>query len=306
MARISLLSIIVFLWVFPCCRAHAQEFDLAPMVEASGTVKVPDANWARGRKRALTAAMRQAVTTQLTRMLDARGKTFDSYRGPLKKILENSSAYVQSYQVLDETRDEEAKTLTIRLNTGLFNRELAEALYRTGAIRLRQGHAMTRVVLLIGEKNLEEDGRLLPFDEFEPISEAVLTQILSNNKMEVLDRYFVSQASSAFYPERAVKGDIKAAIAVGVQCGVDAVIMGTSISRALPPNPRKPGLNSVRVNVSLRLIRVDKGAVVGARSEFATGFGIDQEESERDAFKKAFAKLGDFFVRQIQNLWKDE
>jgi len=101
-----------------------------------------------------------------------------------------------------------------------------------------------------------------------------------------------------------MQGDMEAAMNVGVQSSAEAVIMGTAISRKLPPNPHKAGEIATQANISLRLIRMDKGAVVAARSEFATAFGATEEESEREAMKAVSLKLGDFFEKQIKDIWK--
>ncbi len=288
---------------------HAQptfaQKSISSTVESMGSAKVLDGNWALAKEKALDTAMRQAVAIQLARMTKSEKKNFDAEEVDLESILEYGTDYVQSYQVLEETKNEYDKLFIIRIKIGLFNTALAKALYELGA-KSQEAPAETRVILLIGERNLEEDGRKLPFSEFEPISEPILSRIFLENELTILDRVTVSEMANEVELRKAVKGNIKAAITVGAQCGVSAVIMGTAISRELPPNPQNPDQYATQVSLSLRLIRVDKGAVVGARSELATGYSEDLEASELEAMTKASSKLGDFFANIVENLWENE
>ncbi len=303
MQKLSFIIRCAFLLALLSQNAYSQESTVLYTLESSGTVKVLDENWALARKKAIKIAMRDAVAIQLTRMLELEEKIFDQYKNDLDPILRKSASYVQSYQILEETMNEEENLLTLRLNTGLYNTALAEVLYRVG-ISSDKTPAEIRIILLIGEKNLVDDGRVLAFNEFEPISEILLADYFQQKDIHVLDRSDVSEIVDESKLKRAMRGDIKAAIAVGIQCGVEVVIMGTATSRERPPNPDNPSLHTTQANISLRLIRVDKGSVVGVSSEFATGYGADSKESELEAMSKASSKLGDFFVKQITNLWE--
>lgn len=275
------------------------------MVESQGTSIVSNENWASARKAAIAAAMHQAVAIQLSRLLGAEGKNFEDHQDALENILSNSVDYVQSYQIVEEIENKQEKSTTVRLLAGLFNAELTEALYNEGVLGSKKIAGKTRIVILIGEKNFEGDGRTLPFGEFEPISEALLAKAFNEGEIDVLGRFTVEEKAAPESLEMALKGDIKAAIAVGIQCGVEGVIMGTAISRELPPNPQNPSGISTQANISLRLIRVDKGAVVGINSAFSKGEGATKEESEREAMSKASEEVGKFFIKQIKSLWKD-
>lgn len=285
--------------------AFTQASPISAMVESQGTAKVSDANWASARKAAIDAAMCQAVTIQLSRLLGAEGKNFEDYQDALEKILSESVDYVQSYQIMEEIENNEEKSTTVRLQAGLFNAELTEALYNEGILGSKKISGKTRIAILIGEKNFEGDGRTLPFGEFEPISEALLAKVFIEGEIDVLGRFTVEEKAAPESLEKALNGDIKAAIAVGMQCSVEGVITGTAISRELPPDPQNPNQVSTQVNISLRLIRVDKGAVVGISSEFSKGDGATKEDSEREAMAKASAKVGKFFIKQIKDLWKN-
>lgn len=261
-------------------------------------------NWAHARKNAINAALRQSVSLQVSRLLEAEGKKIESHRGKIKPILKRSMDYVQSYQLLEEIKDEDSPALTVHLSVGLFNTELTGALYRLG-VGSEKISVKTGIVLLIGEKNLERDGRSLPFDEFQPASESMILEIFRENKIEVLDRSLVAGMAHEDSLKKALKGDIKSGIAVGIQCGVEAVVMGTAISRELPPDLKRPDKHTTQVNISLRLIRVDKGSVVGVSSEFAKGYGANRDESEWEAMSKATSKLSDILIKQITSLWKN-
>ena len=302
--KIAFFLFWTFIVQFPPQQIVAQQ-PIAPTVESMGSAKVLDGNWALAKEKALDTALRQAVAIQLAHMTKSETKNFDTEEVDLESILEYGTDYVQSYQILEETRNVYDNLFIIRLKIGLFKTELAEALYELGA-KSQKAPAETRILLLIGEKNLVEDGRQLPFSEFEPISEPILSRIFLENDLHLLSRTTVSEMANEVELRKAVKGDIKAAITVGAQCGVSAVIMGTAISRELPPNPQKPDYAATQVSLSLRLIRVDKGAVVGASSELTNGFGEDLETSELEAMTVASTKLADFFVNLVENLWQNE
>ncbi|MBI5187165.1 MAG: hypothetical protein HZA01_15785 [Nitrospinae bacterium] len=297
------LFFLFFVFFTPSLIVQAEP--IASRIEAVGTAAVAGENWAAARKTAIDAALRQAVAIQLRRLLEPEGRKFEDHKDVLEKLISEGVDYAQSYKIMEEVENKEEKSLMVRLHAGLFNAELTEALYNSGVLGSRNTPGKISIALLIGEKNFEGDGRTLPFQEFEPISEALLSSILTKGEVTVLERASVAEMAAPENLDKALKGDIKAAIAAGIQCGVDGVIMGTAISRELPPDPQNPGRVSAQANISLRLIRVDKGAVVGVSSEFSNGAGATKEESEKEAMAKASAKVGQVFIKQIKGLWKD-
>lgn len=298
---LRLVSLLI--WSFSPCSALANDLSLSSLVESTSTVEVRDENWALARESAIDQALRQAVAHRLSQILDAEKVNSGSHEAALETILEESDAYVQSYQIIEEVKDTREKTLVLRLSAGLFNSELAKTLFQLG-IGSEKVPGKTKTVLIMGEKNLREDGRELPFEEFQSISEDLLREFFQEKGVKVLHRTELLELADKESLQKSLSGDMEAAMSVGVQAGAEAVILGTAISRKLPPNPKKAGEIAIQANISLRLIRMDKGAVVAARSEFATAFGATEIDSEKEAMKAASLKLGDFFEKQIKELWR--
>ena len=103
--------------------------------------------------------------------------------------------------------------------------------------------------------------------------------------------------------EKALQGDIGSAVNIGMQAGVDLVILGNANSSLLKAGV-DGGENSIQASISLQMVSVLKSAIVSAKSDFATAEDIDPMKAELQAFANVSKKLLVFLQPSIQRYWE--
>jgi len=141
------------------------------------------------------------------------------------------------------------------------------------------------------------------FWESVPISETSLSQDIISAGIQVVGREKVKNVVREETVEKALQGDIGSAVNIGMQAGVDLVILGNANSSLLKAGV-DGGENSIQASISLQMVSVLKSAIVSAKSDFATAEDIDPMKAELQAFANVSKKLLVFLQPSIQRYWE--
>lgn len=268
---------------------------LPSVYKVAGKAKAVRNNFVKAREKAVASAMRRAVKRALQKLVDAA--LFQSHRRVLGEILSQAPRYVKSYRFLDFEDDPSNRVSRVTLEVTLYAEALRKKLMTLQVLTGPSGKET--VVVLIKETvfTLPEEPS---FWDYVPISETALVlkfmeagiQALSRNAL----RGLVDEESIA----NALKGDMAAAVDIGLKTGADTVVIGRAVSLRVPEDTGEPGLEFVRVNMSLKAVSTASSVMIAAKSEFASASGTDVLSGELEAFDKATAKLSGFFVDAIR------
>ncbi|OGW28146.1 MAG: hypothetical protein A3K09_06965 [Nitrospinae bacterium RIFCSPLOWO2_12_FULL_47_7] len=253
-------------------------------------------DFVRARERAVAQAMKQAVEKHLRDVLGE--DVYGLHEGALKKVILESERYVRSYRYFYVDDNVKAETSEVELEVALFTDALRRRLGSMGVINLPAPAGIRTIVVLINEKNLSTDSAV-PFWDRKPVSERFLVKNFVAAGIKVVSRDSVRDKIGEETVLRAAKGDVGAAIDIGLKAGADIVVVGNVMSSLLDEGADKP----VQVSMSLKVISSLNARVVAAKSDFIAIKKPVQAEAEMEAFDKVSKKLGDFFLASIQRFW---
>ena len=274
------------------------QFDFESSYEVAAEVSVVKNNFVQAREKAVKIALKSALEQELRAFLG--DEEFEYNFLEMQKMLRKSEKYVKSYRFL-EAKDDPIKLVSqVKLEVILFQDAVNNYLSRKGvAMGLDEGK---QVVVLINESGLSSDSQL-NFWEAMPISETSITRNFIEAGIPVVKRAFIRYAIPEKVIMKAVKGDISAAVNIGLKAGADVVIVGNATSVTLD-NVQLQGPQPVRVAISLKAVSSYNSMLIAAKSDFATVSRNEVFASELEAFHRAGSKLTEFLIPAIETYWQ--
>jgi len=121
--------------------------------------------------------------------------------------------------------------------------------------------------------------------------EAGFSRIVDKNQVEAIRRSDVGKAL--------LNGDTSAAIRIGVQFGIDYILVGEAFSEFVGTLPG--GLFSCRARLEARLIKTDNAQIVAANGFHAGGADITELTASKKSLNNAGELMGDYMVEQLTN-----
>ncbi len=100
----------------------------------------------------------------------------------------------------------------------------------------------------------------------------------------------------------AARGDINAAVDIGLKAGAGIVIVGNAASTSQTGSANGPV--SVQANLSVKAVSVIDSKVIAAKSDFASARAVDPVNGELQAFEIVGEKMGDFLETTIKRYWR--
>lgn len=290
---------VLLLWVVaggPVLPVAAQE-EMETAYEVIAEVPVVKDNFVKARKKAVKLALKTALEQNLRELLG--DDKFERNRREIKRMLRKTSKYVKSYRFIEAYDDPIQLLSQVKLEVVLFQNAVNKALSRSGVTSGMEGGR--QVVILINETSLSSDSNLR-FWETVPISETSLTRNFIEAGIPVVGRDSIRDIISEKMVMSAVKGNISAAVNIGLKAGADIVIVGSATSTPVG-DALAHGLRSVRVAISLKVVSSHRSMLVAAKSDFATASGNEILAGELEAFHRAGKKLTEFLIPTIQRHW---
>ncbi len=282
------------LWMSP---AFAQ-FDSESAYEVIAEAPAIKNSFVEARKKAVKIALKTALEQNLRELLG--DEEFERNRREMGKMLRKSEKYVKSYRFLEAYDDPIQRLSQVKLEVVLFQDAVNKSLSRTGVTTGMEGGK--QVVILINESSLSSD-RTLRFWESIPISETSLARNFIEAGIPVVGRVSIRYSIPEETAMSAVKGNVSAAVNVGLKAGADIVIVGNATSTPIGEE-RTQGPQPVRVAISVKAVSSHHSAVVAAKSDFATASGNEILAGELEAFRRAGKKLTEFLIPAIQKHWE--
>ena len=115
--------------------------------------------------------------------------------------------------------------------------------------------------------------------------------------IKAMNRNFMKDLISEETAIKAAEGNIASAVDVGYRTGADVVIVGRAISS------KPQGENKIQASITLKVISAFRGALIAAKSEFASALEEGSMRAELSAFDQATLKISDFLIDSVRQFW---
>ena len=273
------------------CSSSAGAGEVKEIVAGGGGVVVQD-DQTIARDRAIEDALRKAVEQAVGTLVESETRV-RNYQLLSDDIYARSSGYVQSYQIIDESLQENILKVTIRAVVSLGN--LSNDLRAIGILLKRLDKP--RVMVIIEEKNTALDNNDTPLHQ----TEDTLIERLSEKGFSLVDHQIVRQKLDGDKLQLAIDGDVGAAASLGLQQGAEVVIIGqTIVEQTKNPAFKKLGpLGSYQATISIRAIKSDTGGLLALATGTGVGLHINPLTGGNEAIKKAAQQASEYLINDL-------
>jgi hypothetical protein len=268
--------------------------------EVIAEVLVVNDNFVRARKQAVKLALEMALEQNLREL--SGDDEFERSQWEVKKMLKKTDKFVKSYRFIEAYDDPVQLLSRVKLEVVLFQDAIHRALSRSGITSGIEGEK--QVVILIDEISSSSSNNLRFWDRVS-ISEASLTRSFIEAGIPVVGRDTIRYAISEEMVMSAMKGNVSAAVSIGLKAGADIVIVGNA-TLALVDDQGVQGARSVRAAISIKTVSSHRSMLVAAKSDFATVSGSGILTGEMEALRRAGGKLTEFLIPTIQRHWESD
>lgn len=296
----KIMLVIILAWMGSAIDAEnvlAGNFS-GPEFEGYSKISAKKSNFVVARKKAIKEAKKAAVENALVNLMGE--DEFIANEKKLAGVLSRPDKYVMSYRFIEATDDPEEMVSEVIIMVRLYPEAVG---YIMGKIGIKSGPIGEHRVLVLLRENSFTQPLPQAFWESTPISETSLSQDIISAGIKVIGRDNVKKFVSEETIEKALQGDIRSAVNIGMQARVDLVILGNANSSLLKAGI-DGGENIIQASISLRVVSVMKSTIVSAKSDFATAEDIDPMKAEMQAFANVSAKLLTFLQPSIERYWE--
>jgi hypothetical protein len=266
--------------------------------EVTAEVLVVNDNFVRARKQAVKLALEMALEQNLRELFG--DDEFERSQWEVKKILKKPDKFVKSYRFIEAYDDPVQLLSRVRLEVVLFQDAVHRALSRSGITPGMEGEK--QAIILIDEISSSSNNDLRFWDRVS-ISEASLTRSFVEAGIPVVGRDTIRHTISEEMVMSAMKGNVSAAVSIGLKAGADIVIVGHA-TLTLVGDQEVRRAQSVRAAISVKTVSSHRSMLVAAKSDFATVSGTGGLTREVEAFRRAGGKLTEFLIPTIQRHWE--
>ena len=292
-------AIILFIAIFLLFWGQPAESLIAPALsyEAEAEAPTTNENYRESRKSATNRAMRRTVQEALRDLLG--DPAYAANQGVLTQILSRSHRYVRSYNYLESQDDVENKVSRVKIEVSLYIDALRRRLARLGVLSVKSGKRS--VIILILEKSFTSREEPSLWD-YTPIAEVALGQKFIEGGIHAINRGSIVDLISEETISRAARGDVSAAVDIGLQAGAEIVVVGNAVSSILG-GPNSSTLKNIQANLSLKMVSTNRASVIAAKSDFASVKTSQELKGELQAFELVSEKLSGFLVEAARRFW---
>ncbi len=284
--------------LFLCCAPQSfAQLGVLTTYESEGKAPAKNANYLKARKSAVWRALRSAVNKALGDLL---GEDASARKGPqVKTILSSPTKYVKSYRFLEAVDDDLEEETRVRLEVILWTDALNKTLNTAGLVSSTVNPKAVVVLILERSFTARATGR---FWDYVPMSEISLAQNLMGGGIHVIRRDRVANTVTEDRVRTAARGDVTAAVDIGLKAGAGIVIVGNAASTRQKGSATGPV--NVQANLSVKVVSVLDSKVIAAKSDFASARAVDPVNGELQAFEIVGEKIGDFLETTIKRYWQ--
>lgn len=279
----------------------AQDDSFLNTLEIGGFAEVKNNNQAAAKEKAVKDAIRKAVEETVESMV--LPEILVANYSWISNIYHNSEDYMHSYRFLSESFDEENNLYSVALRITLYSRYIRSLLASNNLLE-NSLSIPQKVLFIIKERGLlssnEED-----FWSKIPQSEVFLAEKLLSKGINVINRNDLRDKVDIELIRKSLKGDVQAAIQVGLLTNANIVIIGNAVARQQRGESLEDStMANYQANISLKAYQTETGKILGARSEFITIANEDPELGELNALMAAGEKIYNNFLAGI--IFKDD
>lgn len=293
--RISLFFTAIMLVFGNINFTGAQNDSFMVTLENDGISIVKNKNLAGAKEDAVNKAVKKAVE-EIVESIVAPEVLVANYKW-INDIYSKSNDYVHSYSFLSEIFDETNNMYSVTLEITLYAQYIKSLL---SSKKLLENNINThpKVLFIIRELGLESSNEE-SFWETIPVSELFFTEKLQSEGIDVVNRDNLRKIVDIKLIQKTMRGDVQAAVRVGLISGAKIVITGNAIARQKGENEEDPTQTDYQANISLKAYQTDTGEILGARSEFMTISDDDPKLGEFNAFRAVGEKIYNSFMTGV-------
>ena len=154
-----------------------------------------------------------------------------------------------------------------------------------------------RIMVIIPEEHIS---RPVP----DPAGETEIIRKLVEYGFTVVDQKQVAMVRQNQEEMQRLRGNVKAAAALGLQYGADIIIFGEAFSESVPGDWF--GMRVCRARVEARAVKCDTGVILAAHGLEASGRDVAEFVAGKKALRAAGSRIADYFIEQILPILEDE
>ena len=305
MKRICWVNLIVLLFVLLISSiSYTQESDTDKTFIVSGRSMLVGKDATSAERNALHDAMQNAIEQMVGILIPAEsfGKNFELISEritakPQGLPLSEAKGYIKQYDVLYSRKRNDVYTVLIKaqVSTKLVKDDLAMLNLFPVKPDLAAMHK-PRIMIVVPEQHI---GRVVP----DPAGETEMIRLFVENGFTVVDQAQVAKIRMSDRVKAALRGDQKAAAAIGKQYGAEVLIIGEAFSETAEP---AHGLSTCRARIEARVIESDTARILTANAKHAGGSDMTENVAGKKALQRAGRLLADYFIEQILTKWSEK
>ena len=297
MKRIGWVNLFALLLVlFISSISHSQEADTVKTFIVSGRSVAVGKDAKLAERNALHDAMRNAIEQMVGVLIPAEsfGKNFELIS---ERITDKPQGYIKQYDVLYSRNRNDVYTVLLKtlVSTKLVKDDLA-ALNLLPVTPDIAAMRKPRIMIVIPEQHIS---RVVP----DPAGETEITRIFLEKGFKVVDRTQVAKIRKSDQVKAALRGDKKAAAAIGKQYGAEVIIVGEAFSETAAP---AHGLSTCRARIEARAIESDTARILAANAKEAGGSDMTVNVAGKKALQRAGGLLANYLIEQILAKWSEK
>ena len=297
MKKVSWANLFALLFVlFISGLSHAQESDTFQTFIVSGRSVAVGEDATSAERNALHDAMQNAIEQMIGTLIPAErfGEHFELIS---ERITAKPQGYIKQYDVLYSGNRNGVYTVLIKAQvfTKLVKDDLA-ALKLLPVIPDMAAIHKPRMMVVIPEQHI---GRVVP----DPAGETEMIRLFTERGFTVVDQAQVAKIRASDRVKAALRGDQKAAAAIGKQYGAEVIIVGEAFSETAPPTH---GLSTCRARIEARAIETDTAKILAANAKEAGGSDMTENVAGKKALQRAGGLLADYLIEQIAAKWSEK
>jgi hypothetical protein len=286
--------------------SYTQESDMDKTFIVSGRSVIVGEDAAAAERNALHDAMRNAIEQMVSILIPAEkfGENFeliseritDKPQG-LPPDFVGTKGYIKQYDVLYSNNRNDVYTVLIKaqVSTKLVKDDLAMLNLLPATPDMSAMHK-PRIMIVIPEQHIR---RVVP----DPAGETDMIRLFTEKGFMVVDQAQVAKIRESDRVKTALRGDEKAAAAIGKQHGAEVIIIGEAFSETAEP---AHGLSICRARIEARAIETDTARILAANAKDAGGSDMVESVAGKKALRRASGLLADYIIEQILTKWGEK
>jgi len=223
----------------------------------------------------------------------------DDYDFIQQTILNTPQRYITTFAVILEQQIEDILFVKILAKVNLPRLRAKLADFESNRPRISKGKIQPKIMVVIPETHIRTVRRKIP----DPAAETEIIRKLLDYGFRVVDQEQIALIRDSDQVKQALRGDDKAAVAIGLEYGADVIIVGEAFSEYLQDLPGN--LVSSRARVEARAVKTDTGEIIAAHGFHASGVDGTEFLSGKKALMNAANDMVKYFVKKFATLRTD-